>query len=409
MPPPTPSSPRSTRSRASPPSSSSAVSPSPTTTAVVSPSTSPRPASIPRDIVEYVVRKSGPVGKKIEKVADLDKLKSANDVVFVAVLPEESKELKNYLTVADSMDDLTFAYIVDINVAEDLSLNEHSLVVYKKYDEEFSQFEGEFSVEGIHSFAHKHELPLVIPFNQKNARKIFNPNSGIDSQCIIFVEEGEEGEEDMNTFRKVSAAHQGDAFFVNIPIENTRLMDYFGVSLSELPAVVMVKSLNTGMKKYKFEGEFNEDELNKFVVDYKEGKLSPYLKSEAIPSEQNEPVYVVVGKTFNEIALDPSKNVFVLFYAPWCGHCKALHPTYKQLAEKLADRDDILITKMDATANEVDHPEVQIRGFPTLKFFQANTNKVFSYEGDRTLDDLMKFVLDHSVKPEVTEETNEEL
>ena len=101
--------------------------------------------------------------------------------------------------------------------------------------------------------------------------------------------------------------------------------------------------------------------------------------------------------------------MFVLFYAPWCGHCKALHPTYKQLAEKLADRDDILITKMDATANEVDHPEVQIRGFPTLKFFQANTNKVFSYEGDRTLDDLMKFVLDHSVKPEVTEETNEEL
>ena len=44
---------------------------------------------------------------------------------------------------------------------------------------------------------------------------------------------------------------------------------------------------------------------------------------------------VVVGKTFNEIVNDPTKDVLIEFYAPWCGHCKSLEPTYNELGEKV--------------------------------------------------------------------------
>ena len=59
--------------------------------------------------------------------------------------------------------------------------------------------------------------------------------------------------------------------------------------------------------------------------------------------------------------------MLVEFYAPWCGHCKALEPTWAKLADHFADRDDIVIAKSDATTNEFDGVDVQ--GFPTLKFF----------------------------------------
>ncbi len=44
---------------------------------------------------------------------------------------------------------------------------------------------------------------------------------------------------------------------------------------------------------------------------------------------------VVVGKSFNDIVNDPTKDVLIEFYAPWCGHCKSLAPKYDELAEKV--------------------------------------------------------------------------
>lgn len=77
--------------------------------------------------------------------------------------------------------------------------------------------------------------------------------------------------------------------------------------------------------------------------------------------------------------MNNNKDVLVKFYAPCiiyliiligCGHCKSLAPEWEAAAETLKGNKNIVIAKIDSTANEVDG--VDIKGFPTLKFYPAN-------------------------------------
>lgn len=109
-------------------------------------------------------------------------------------------------------------------------------------------------------------------------------------------------------------------------------------------------------------------------------------------SKNKGSVVVYTDSTFPsaEVADEFStKPTFLEFYAPWCGHCKALAPKYDELAKAIGDR--AVIAKVDATESPAVARQFGVRGYPTIVFLAAG--RMYRYQGARTVAAMTEYVL----------------
>jgi len=346
-------------------------------------------------IITWLEKKTGPPAKTLEDVDSAKALIEDNEVAIIGFFKDvESADAKTFLSVAGGMDEYPFGIASDAAVLSEYAIEGDSgIVLFKKFDEGRANLEGEVTKESITKFVAGNALPLVIEFNQDTAQKIFSGE--IKSHLLLFVSaKADAYAAQVEVAKTVAKENKGELLFVTINTDeddHKRIMEFFGLEESELPSMRIIK-LEEDMSKYKPDNtELSEENVRAFVNAYKAGELKPHLMSEEIPEDwDKEPVKVLVGKNFKEVALDTNKHVLVEFYAPWCGHCKSLEPTYNELGEKFKDSEDIVIAKMDSTANEIE--EVKVEGFPTIKLFKKGDNSIIDYNGKRTLEGMAAFL-----------------
>ena len=84
------------------------------------------------------------------------------------------------------------------------------------------------------------------------------------------------------------------------------------------------------------------------------------------------------------------KTVFLKFFAPWCGHCKAMKPAWDTLMSEFEDSSTVLVADVDCIGAGKDLcSKVGVKGFPTIKY--GDPANLEDYKGGRDIDALKKF------------------
>ena len=350
-----------------------------------------------KDIIAWMKKKTGPATTPLKTVEEVEKFKGDNEVVVI-YFGEDKTQLEAFEKVARASEEIQFGVSNEKEVLEKYQVKAGSVTLFKKFDEGRNDLTENITEEKINEFINAHSSPLVMKFDDKAAQLIFGKNQ---PALVLYRDKNSEKTAELDKIMTEYAPEiTGKLQVVITDIKEgleSRLAEYIGVKAEDLPTV-RIHDTRVDLKKYNLVGDITKENIQKFVKDWEDGKLKPTLKSQEIPEKQDKPVYTIVGKSFEDVVINSDKDVLVKFYAPWCGHCKALAPEYEKVAKELAGNKNLLIAEIDATENEVE--QVHITGFPTIKFWPAGKkDKPIDYNGERKSEDFIKFLKEKATHP----------
>ncbi|GAB1602311.1 thioredoxin domain-containing protein 11-like isoform X1 [Argonauta hians] len=189
------------------------------------------------------------------------------------------------------------------------------------------------------------------------------------------------------------------------------------------PAAVIVDLEDE--KNYFLQKPFSKASIAEFVLNYTEGRLQRQMRTahaagniapEKVSQEPHQPIpeplsagtgsqepnnfYIteVTANTFHQIVLNTSKDVLLLYYAPWCGFCASFAHIYLSLAKYFRAATSLLFARINGENEDLPW-EYTADTYPTLLFFPSGRKEdsvVFSEDLPKTLTNLIRFVLHHT-------------
>lgn len=117
--------------------------------------------------------------------------------------------------------------------------------------------------------------------------------------------------------------------------------------------------------KYQYEGDNKRDAIVKFMKN----PTKPVKVQEVEWSETDSEVVHLTTTNF-DLVIKEEASLLVMFYAPWCTHCKKIKPEYEKAAAQLKfDNIPGMMGAVDATKETTIAERFAVKGYPTIKYF----------------------------------------
>ncbi|XP_076444268.1 protein disulfide-isomerase A3-like [Babylonia areolata] len=356
-------------------------------------------------IVQTMAQMAGPTSKLLKTVQDFTQFRNRQGASIVGFFTKSKGYMaKTFQQVADEYGDLRFAHTTSLDILNHTKYKD-AIVVFRpkemesKFEKSALRFDGDLSVQTLKVYIDTHRFGLCGHRNSLNADKFKKPLF-VAFYDVDFIRNPRGTNYWRNRIMKVASQIQEMRmvqFAVSNRDEHSQEMEDCGLAgiIGDKPVVCAYDEFH---RKFKMEDEFSIENFDKFVRAVLNQEVDPYIKSEPVPSASDHPVKKVVGRTFNSVVNDKTKDVLIEFYAPWCTHCQELEPKYKRVAELLKGEPSIVIAKMDATSNDAPTP-YEIKGFPAIYFAPKDAkHKPIRYQGPREVKDMVQFVAEEATE-----------
>ncbi|XP_030338784.1 protein disulfide-isomerase A2 [Strigops habroptila] len=358
-----------------------------------------------KGIVRWMRRRAGPSTTLLQDTDTASTFISSQDMVVIGFFKDLGGEAAQaFYEVAMEMVDVPFGVAEATELFQAYGLSTDTICLFKKFDEGRTDFPVDpaqgLDVAELTQLLRAHSLDLVMEFTSETSDQIFSAK--IPHHMLLFLNKSSSAQLALRDgFQAAAGTFRGKVLFVVVDVagHGANILAFFGMTPADAPTLRLVEMKNN--RKYRMEQDsFSDTAISTFIQDVLDGKVKPHLLSAEPPEDwDTQAVKVLVGKTFEQVAFDETKNVFVKFYAPWCSHCQAMAAAWEELGERYKDHEDIVIAKLDAMANEIEN--VTITSFPTLRYFPAGPGrKMVEFKGSRDVETFSKFLENGGMLPE---------
>lgn len=120
------------------------------------------------DIIKWLNKKTGPPAEELTTADRAKEFRDSQNVVVVGHFSDkESADYKTFIELAQEVDETLFGLVTDKAIADSLELTKEGVTLFKKFDENRNDFDGEYSLENLKKFITANSLPLVVEFNHE--------------------------------------------------------------------------------------------------------------------------------------------------------------------------------------------------------------------------------------------------